>query len=92
VNVKIISEMPQVGEVSRIVHMQSLRKRLSAVVASVFVAVVLGLTGAPAATATPAFTSNHMAFIMEPPPPCRGDKPGACPYFSYVQENEQATQ
>ncbi len=49
------------------------------VTAALLMAAAFILTGAPTATAAPAFTDNHLLSSFDPPPPCRLDKPGVCP-------------
>ena len=51
-------------------------------------AAALIVVGAPAAAATPTPTSNYMSSTVDPPPPCRGEKPGLCPDTPFVQINQ----
>lgn len=64
---------------ARSAHVRSTRERAMKVVAAFLMAAAFAMTGAPTASAAPAFTDNQTLSSFDPPPPCRLDNPGVCP-------------
>jgi hypothetical protein len=80
------------GRTSRGIHGHPAHKRAKVVVPAFLLAAVFIFTGAPSATAAAMFANSHTMASWEPPP-CRGDKPGVCPYYylNYL-DRQSATQ
>jgi hypothetical protein len=85
----ITAEIPPASGAPRGAHAQSSRKRIA--IATLLLTAAFVVTGAPTAAAAPVLAGNHVMFASDPPPPCRGDKPGVCPYLPSTQLNEQTT-
>jgi hypothetical protein len=85
----IVSETPPAGRAPRRVPGQSARRRAMVVVAMFPLVAAFGFTGAPAVMAASTFTTGHSMLASNPPPPCRGDKPGVCPTSSDLQLDEK---
>ena len=83
----IIPEAPPARGAQRSAHAQSLRKRTMIVVATLLLATAFVLAGAATTTAVPVFRNNHVTSILDPSPPCSGEKPGICPDSLFVQPN-----
>ena len=75
---------------SRSVHVQPSHARTRRVATLLVLAAALIFVGAPAAAAAPTSTSNHLSATVDPPAPCRGEKPGLCPDIPFVQVNRPA--
>jgi hypothetical protein len=75
---------------SRSVHGHSSSARTKRAVTLLVLPAALILVGAPAEAAAPTSTSNQMSSTVDPPPPCRGEKPGLCPDTPFVQPNQPA--
>lgn len=75
----ITTETPPPGGTPRGVPGQRSHKRAKIVVPAFLLATVFIFIGAPTATAATVFANSMRAF--GDPPPCRGDKPGVCPYY-----------
>jgi hypothetical protein len=67
------------------VHVRSLRTRIVKVVTLLVLATSFVLADVPTAEATPALASNHTRSTVDPPSPCRGEKPGICPDVPFIQ-------
>lgn len=76
----ITTETPSIGETPRGVHGGWSHRRAKVVVPVFLLTAVFIFTGAPTATAAAIFANNDIAVTWDPPP-CRGDKPGVCPYY-----------
>ena len=73
------------GGASRYVHVQSARTHIMKVVTLLVLAALILLVDVPTAEATPVLVSNHTSSTVDPPSPCRGEKPGICPDFPFIQ-------
>jgi hypothetical protein len=87
----ITTAMPPTGEASKGVHGQPSRTFAKIVIPAFLLAAVLSLAGSPAAMATSVFASADTAALSDPLP-CRGDKPGVCPYYYSDQPGKQSNQ
>jgi hypothetical protein len=67
------------GGASRYVHAQSAGIHIMRVVMLLVLAASFVLVDVPTAEATPVLVSNHTRSTVDPPSPCRGEKPGICP-------------
>jgi hypothetical protein len=85
----ITTEVSPDDGTSRRVHGQPSRKGAKIVVPAILLTSVFLFTGAPSATAA-ALTNSNMPASWEPPP-CRGDKPGICPYYYLNHPDRQIT-
>lgn len=86
-------ETPLASEAPRGVHAQSACERAMKVAAMLLLTATFILAGTSTATAAPASTGNYVASAFDPPPPCRGDKPGVCPSSPFAQlSTEPATE
>jgi hypothetical protein len=73
------------GGASRYVHVQSARTHITKVVITLLVlAASFLLVNIPTAEATPVLASNHTSSTVDPPSPCRGEKPGICPDNPFI--------
>ena len=90
----ITTEMPPTDGTPRSVRGLSSRRRAAIVISTFFLAVVFVFTGAPAATAAPTYPSGGVTAFEDPPPPCRGNKPGICipQYMSSPLPSQSTTQ
>jgi hypothetical protein len=82
------SEKPPASGAARSSLVRSAREGAMKVVAALLLAAAFVLTGAPTATAAPAFTESYTPSSFDPAPPCRLDRPGVCP--PAARSNEQA--
>jgi hypothetical protein len=73
------------GMASIHVHVRSLRTRIVKVVALLALAASFVLADLPPAEASLGLASNHTRSTVDPPSPCRGEKPGICPDFPFIQ-------
>jgi hypothetical protein len=89
-NIMITTEMPPTEGTPQGVHGQARYRRAVIIAPAILLTAVFISTGAPAATAAAVFISNN-ATVAGEPPPCRGDKPGICPYYYFDQQNKQNT-
>lgn len=87
----IATAMPPTGEASKGVHGQPSRTFTKVVIPAFLLTAVLSLAGSPAVMAASVFSSGDTAALSEPLP-CRGDKPGVCPYYYSDQSGKQSTQ
>jgi hypothetical protein len=92
----ITTEIPPTGGASKGVHGHPSRKLAKIIIPAFLLAAALSLAGSPAAMAAGAFSSGNMTALSErlpclEPPPCRGDKPGVCPYYYSDQPSKPST-
>jgi hypothetical protein len=73
------------GVTGRPVHKQGMMAISALLFATAFI-----FAAAPAATAAEAVANNSLATFWEYDP-CRGEKPGVCPDYSFDQFNTQST-
>lgn len=85
----ISPETPLASGAPRSAHARSACERAMKVFAALLFTATFLLAGASTATAAPASTENT-ASAFDPPPPCRGDKPGVCPSSSFSQFDERS--
>jgi hypothetical protein len=60
------------------------RARIMRVATLLVLAAAFVFVGAPTVAAVPVVASNHIRSTLDPPPPCRGEKPGFCPDIPFV--------
>jgi len=75
----ITAETPPAGGTPRGIRGRPSHQRAKVAIQTFFLAAAFFFTGAPSAAADAMF-ANGMTSSWEPPP-CRGDKPGVCPYY-----------
>jgi hypothetical protein len=73
---------------SRCVDVRPTGARVMRVAMLLVSATAFVFVGTPTAAADPALTSNHIRSTWDPPPPCRGEKPGFCPDTPFVQSRQ----
>ena len=85
-------ETPLASGAPRSARARSACERAMKVVAALLLTGTFFLAGASTATAAPVATSNSVAAVFDPPPPCRGDTPGVCPGPSFSQLNTNSNE
>ena len=86
----ISSDPRSTSGIARSVTGRSVRKQVMTAISGFLFATALTCAAAPAATAAEAASNNDTATFWEYDP-CRGEKPGVCPDYSYGQLSTQQT-
>jgi hypothetical protein len=86
----ISSDLRPTHGIARSVTGRSVRKQLMTAISGFLFAAALTCAAAPTATAAEAVSNNGTATFWEYDP-CRGEKPGVCPDYSYGQLSTQRT-
>lgn len=60
-------------------------KRATVMMAMLALLAGFTLTQAPGASAAPVRVHSETTAVSDPPLPCRGEKPGVCPFSPFVQ-------
>ena len=88
----ITSEAPPAGGISRSVYGHSSCQRALMAIPAFLLASVFVFAASPAAAAAPSASADKTITITwDVPAPCRGDKPGPCPYYYVEQPSRQYT-